>query len=538
MDMAGNENTNAIASIFAITAQPPTVRLTPDGSGAVTFTVSYTGAARADAVPFPAHANLVPQTPAIAPWLALEGPSGRRFAPNSTEVYTVTVALPADAAPGTYAFRLDMVGDENPDEQYTQGPAVALDVSVAALPARGKLPSWLWIVLAAVAVLIVGGVLAIVLTRGKGGALTVTNAAVTNVTREGATFTFTTNKAACGIAEFRKAGDPQFTSGIDTLTCPAARATTAHTIVFTGLAPGTTFEVMGAAKDTAGAVSRSAPQIFATMPASATPTVAPATAAPLLTPTVAPTVTPPTIGRIIVAADTATGVRVSFQVSKDGSAEIMYSNAPDTNGTLVNPIVAPAQPVQANAIAERALTNLARGTRYSYVITATDATGATVTTPVQHFMLTRGIVVTLKSLNVLNPHNPTPNPASTLQCNTTLRYGVSERYASGPADERLHNFAGPSPGAISIPETFAEDPNRAITVEITGTFTPQTAGTVKVGDGGLRPACLPGAPQNLAPAMTTLNPADNFAVGKDLTLVSADCRTDIHLDEQLSVSTT
>jgi hypothetical protein len=448
MGVTGSDNPDVIASLFAITAKPPALNLTAGGSGAVAFTVSFGAAPPAGTVPFSAHANLVPQNPAITPWLAIDGPPGRRFSPNSTEVYTVTVAVPANAAPGTPTFRLDMVGDENPDEQYTQGPTVALTVAVATRPKRRR-PSWLWLIIAAVGVLIVGSVLAIVLTHGKGGG--------------------------------------QVASPTNTPIIPSATPV---------------------------------------------PTVG-----PTITPTTAPTVVPPTIARVAVSPDTATSVKISFQASKDGSAEIMYTDAPDANGTLVNPVVVPAQPVQANVIAERTLTNLVRGTRYSYVIVATDAAGATTTTPVQHFTLSRGIVVTLKSLMLLNAHTP-PLSANGVQCTTTLRYGVSERYASGQADERVHSFDGPSPGAISIEETFAEDPNRAIVVETKGTFISQKYETYKVNGDTSVTGCHAQPAQDLVSATMTLTPASNFAVGKDLTLVSPDFRTDIHVDERLSISTT
>jgi hypothetical protein len=124
-----------------------------------------------------------------------------------------------------------------------------------------------------------------------------------------------------------------------------------------------------------------------------------------------------------------------------------------------------------------------------------------------------------------------------LLCNKLLHYGVSERYSSGAADERLHTFVGQSPGAISIEEVFPEDPNRAIIVEVKGTFTSQTPGTVKVNDGGNRPACLSDVTQNLVPATMTLSPASNFAIGKDQTLLSTDLRSDIHIDERLSIGT-
>lgn len=161
-----NSASQGMTSLFAITAKPPALNLTQGGAGAVAFTVSFGAAPPAGTVPFPAHANLVSQDPTITPWLILDGPAARKFAPNSTEVYTVKVAPPADAAPGNYAFRLDMIGDDNPDEQYTQGPTVALAVAVAAQQKR-RLPSWLWIIVAAVGLLAIVAIILTVTLHGR-----------------------------------------------------------------------------------------------------------------------------------------------------------------------------------------------------------------------------------------------------------------------------------------------------------------------------------------------------------------------------------
>jgi hypothetical protein len=177
-----NSASQGMASLFAITAKPPALNLTQGGAGAVAFTVSFGTASPAGTVPFPAHANLVPQDTAIAPWLILDGPAARKFTPNSTEVYTVKVGPPADAAPGNYAFRLDMVGDDNPDEQYTQGPTIALGV----VPGEGKtrhLPRWWWIVAAAIAALIIA-VLAFLLLRRGGDTIPVPDVVTGNLTQD------------------------------------------------------------------------------------------------------------------------------------------------------------------------------------------------------------------------------------------------------------------------------------------------------------------------------------------------------------------
>jgi hypothetical protein len=207
-----------MTSLFAITAKPPALRLIVGSGGTVTFTVSFANPPPAATVPFPAHANLVPQDAVVAPWLALDGPPGRHFAPNSTEVYTVKVAAPANAMPGTTAFRLDMIGDENPDEQYTQGPSVALEIEAAPIPKK-KPPFWLWIAIAA-AVLVIGGTaLTFALTRGgqtptptpDTTPLTVSGVNFQPVDKNNVQITFTLSKP--GTARIRYATSADLTNG-------------------------------------------------------------------------------------------------------------------------------------------------------------------------------------------------------------------------------------------------------------------------------------------------------------------------------------
>jgi PASTA domain len=150
------------ASVFAITVAATTVRLDADGRGAASFAVSNTsnralrGRARVAAV-----------DPQAQPWLTLVGDAERDFAIGATQQYTVQVAVPAGAPAGTYAFRLDEVGVDNPDEEYAQGPTVAFEVvprPPPPPPAAPRVPWWI-IVAAVVAVLVLAAIVAFVLVR-------------------------------------------------------------------------------------------------------------------------------------------------------------------------------------------------------------------------------------------------------------------------------------------------------------------------------------------------------------------------------------
>ena len=140
---------------FGITTLTSTIPLQASRQGQAVFTVSnLTGR------PVRGRAILVPGNPMAAPWLQVAGAEERDLAAGATEQYHVQVSVPPDAAGGDYLFRLDMVGVENPDELYSQGPSIAFQ---APLPApRPQRLLWPWIAGGAAA-LVAAVVLAIVL---------------------------------------------------------------------------------------------------------------------------------------------------------------------------------------------------------------------------------------------------------------------------------------------------------------------------------------------------------------------------------------
>jgi hypothetical protein len=146
--------------LFVITAATNSVRLNPDRRGETSFTVF-----NASGRPLRARAHLVPQSQAAGDWLSLVGEMERTFNIAGADQYTVRVAVPPDAPAGNYPFRLDMTGVENPDEQHVQGPTVTFEVPA---PELVKPFPW-WILATATAVLVIGGLIAILVLGGNGG---------------------------------------------------------------------------------------------------------------------------------------------------------------------------------------------------------------------------------------------------------------------------------------------------------------------------------------------------------------------------------
>jgi hypothetical protein len=145
-----------MSSSFTITSPSNTVLLGPNGQGQATFTVSnISGRINRG------RARLTPQNPASAGWITIEGEGERDFEIASTQQFVVNIVVPPKSPPGSYIFRLDMVGVDNPDEDLSQGPGVTFQVSAA--PGPKPFPWWILavaggVVLIAVIVIIIAAV--------------------------------------------------------------------------------------------------------------------------------------------------------------------------------------------------------------------------------------------------------------------------------------------------------------------------------------------------------------------------------------------
>jgi beta-lactam-binding protein with PASTA domain len=138
-------------SIFAITPddEKVTVRLTAQGRGEFAFTVTnMSGKA------ITARARITAKDPSQLSWYKIQDDPQRNYpGVKGVEKFTVQIAAPATAAPGTYSFHLDVISIENPDELFTIGPAVSVEVPQ---PVK-KQPMKLWPILAGLAAVIVIG---------------------------------------------------------------------------------------------------------------------------------------------------------------------------------------------------------------------------------------------------------------------------------------------------------------------------------------------------------------------------------------------
>jgi P pilus assembly chaperone PapD len=130
---------------FSITSAVPRARLDVRRQGQVAFTVTNT--AHRDLA---AQARVVAEDPADQAWFSVADPD-RETAAGSTQEFNVQVAVPSPASAGSYRFRLDVVGVDDPDEDAGQGPWTSLEVPALAQPRRVP---WRWVGAAAAAAVV------------------------------------------------------------------------------------------------------------------------------------------------------------------------------------------------------------------------------------------------------------------------------------------------------------------------------------------------------------------------------------------------
>ena len=140
----------ATPAAFTITTASTTAKLDATRKAQVAFT-----ATNASSQPLKGRARVVPLGNAKAEWFAVDGDAERPFAAGGTQQYTVRINVPASAAPGKYTFQVKMTAPVNPDELYGEGPQVSFEVLKP--PVKTTPIPWMWIIIAVVALLVMGG---------------------------------------------------------------------------------------------------------------------------------------------------------------------------------------------------------------------------------------------------------------------------------------------------------------------------------------------------------------------------------------------
>lgn len=155
-----------MARIFDITTTDDSLALKAGSAGRIVFTVS-------NITQKPQRGSLRARVldSGQASWLTLSGDAERAFSPGFTHQVELNVRVPADTPPGKFRVRLDALSVANPDDDFTEGPAIGVVVAAPDAPEPKTTPWWIWLIVGLV-VLIVAGVIAFLMMRrpdpGKG----------------------------------------------------------------------------------------------------------------------------------------------------------------------------------------------------------------------------------------------------------------------------------------------------------------------------------------------------------------------------------
>jgi hypothetical protein len=110
-------------AVFMVTTPSVSVTLASNRIGEVPFTVTNVS----DRM-LRARAKITPGPAAPADWFSVEGDSEQDFEIGAARQFVVRVDPPLGVPAGNYAFRLDAVGIEHPDDDYSEGPSCQVTI--------------------------------------------------------------------------------------------------------------------------------------------------------------------------------------------------------------------------------------------------------------------------------------------------------------------------------------------------------------------------------------------------------------------------
>ena len=146
---------------FSITAATPGITLDTQRKGTVAFTVTNSTSRL-----LRGQMQIRPLGETKAEWLRLQGAAEINFAPSETHQVAIEIQAPPGTPPGKYRFRLDACSTSNPDDDYTEGPVVSVEMPVPPAKTVDKKPFPLWILLLILGIVVIGGLTVWLLVSG------------------------------------------------------------------------------------------------------------------------------------------------------------------------------------------------------------------------------------------------------------------------------------------------------------------------------------------------------------------------------------
>jgi hypothetical protein len=121
--------------VFTVTTPSVSVELSENRIGEVPFTVTNVSDRKLRAQ---VRITTAPGSP--ADWFSVVGDSEEDFDLGAGRQFVVRVDPPLGAPAGTYAFRLDAIGIENPDDDYSEGPSCQVTLTKSTAKPRLTTP--------------------------------------------------------------------------------------------------------------------------------------------------------------------------------------------------------------------------------------------------------------------------------------------------------------------------------------------------------------------------------------------------------------
>lgn len=144
--------------VFTVTTPSVSVKLAENRIGEVPFTVTNVGSRN-----LRARVRITPAAGVPADWFSVVGDSEQDYEVGAARQFVVRVDPPLGAAAGTYAFRLDAIGIENPDDDYSEGPSCQVTLPEPARPKLTTPRGYLTTLVGAVGGGLVGDLVAVIL---------------------------------------------------------------------------------------------------------------------------------------------------------------------------------------------------------------------------------------------------------------------------------------------------------------------------------------------------------------------------------------
>ncbi|OQY49857.1 MAG: hypothetical protein DRR08_23165 [Candidatus Parabeggiatoa sp. nov. 2] len=127
-----------MSQLFDITVASKQLRLDTTGYGETTFTVTNTSSEALRVA-----TRLVTDNPKYQNWLKIESDSERNFPAKGTHQYRVKIDVPPDEFQGHFNFRLDAYSVEEPEDKFTEGQTVFVEMPPVVKPKPKKGFPWL-----------------------------------------------------------------------------------------------------------------------------------------------------------------------------------------------------------------------------------------------------------------------------------------------------------------------------------------------------------------------------------------------------------